>query len=142
MDGVDTSQRTSGERTRWFQLGLVCAANFVVWAGFGAILPLLPLFPPTRVPGWGVVAAVVALAVLSTSLAFLVYFRLIREVGPQRTLTVTYLIPVFAIAWGAIWLDEPLTLNMLGGGLLILLGVALANRRTAGPLGVVQTDKA
>jgi DHA1 family multidrug resistance protein-like MFS transporter len=44
MAGVDTSQRFDPERTHWFQLGLVCVANFVVWAGFGAILPLLPLF--------------------------------------------------------------------------------------------------
>ncbi len=44
MDGVDTSKRLDHERTMWVQLGLVCAANFVVWAGFGAILPLLPLF--------------------------------------------------------------------------------------------------
>jgi len=123
----------------------VPAMVFVTGSQLGAalvLLPLLPVFPPPQVPGWGVVAAVVALAVLSTALAFLIYFRLIREVGPQRTLTVTYLIPVFAIAWGAIWLDEALTLNMLAGGLLILLGVGLANRKTGGPLGVVQTEKA
>lgn len=44
MDGLDTSRRVDPERTHWLQLGLVCAANFVVWSGFGAILPLLPLF--------------------------------------------------------------------------------------------------
>jgi MFS family permease len=44
MDGPDTSHGMAAERTYWFQLGVVCAASFVVWAGFGAILPLLPLF--------------------------------------------------------------------------------------------------
>ncbi len=44
MDALDTSHRADPERTHWFQLGLVCAASFVVWSGFGAILPLLPLF--------------------------------------------------------------------------------------------------
>lgn len=126
------------------RLSHVPALVFVTGSQLGAALVLLPLLPfsaPPQVPGWGVIAAVVALAVLSTSLAFLVYFRLIREVGPQRTLTVTYLIPVFAIAWGAIWLDEALTLVMLAGGALTLLGVALANRKTVSPLGVVQMQK-
>ena len=126
------------------RLSHVPALVFVTGSQLGAavvLLPLLPLFPPPQVPGWGVMGAVAALAVLCTSLAFLVYFRLIREVGPQRTLTVTYLIPVFAITWGALWLGERLTLNMLGGGVLVLLGVALANRRTASPLGVVQAGE-
>lgn len=117
---------------------------FVTGSQLGAalvLLPLLPLYPPPHAPGLGVLAAVVALALFSTSLAFLIYFRLIREVGPQRTLTVTYLIPAFAIAWGAIWLDEALTLNMLAGGVSILLGVALANRRTVSSLGAVTVDK-
>jgi len=126
------------------RLSHIPAVVFVTGSQLGAgmvLLPLLPLFPPAQAPGWGVIAAVVALAVVSTSLAFLIYFQLIREVGPQRTLSVTYLIPVFAIAWGAIWLDEALTLSMLAGGALILLGVALANRKSVGPLGVVQTAR-
>jgi MFS family permease len=44
MDGLDTSHRLAPERTYWFQLGVVCASSFVVWAGFGAILPYLPVF--------------------------------------------------------------------------------------------------
>lgn len=114
------------------RLSHIPAVVFVTGSQLGAavvLLPLLPLFPPTQAPGAMVVAAVLALAVLSTSLAFLIYFQLIREVGPTRTLTVTYLIPVFAIAWGALLLDEVLTLGMLLGGASILAGVALANRR-------------
>lgn len=107
---------------------------FVTGGQLGAalvMLPLLPFFPVREMPGPAIVVAVTALAVLSTSLAFLIYFRLIREVGPMRTLTVTYLIPVFAIVWGAVFLDEVVTLAMAVGGGLILSGVALANRRTA-----------
>jgi MFS family permease len=44
MHGLDTSHRLAPERTYWFQLGVVCASSFVVWAGFGAILPYLPVF--------------------------------------------------------------------------------------------------
>ena len=117
---------------------------FVTGSQLGAaalMLPLLPWFVPQVMPGPGVVASVLALAVLCTSLAFLIYFRLLREVGPVRTLTVTYLIPVFAIAWGALLLDEALTSNMLFGGVLVLLGVSLANRRPTGSLDVLSTRR-
>ncbi len=108
---------------------------FVTGSQLGAaalLLPLLPWSVPDSVPGVGVLASVLALAVLCTALAFLIYFRLLREVGPVRTLTVTYLIPVFAIAWGALLRVDSLMLHMLLGGVLVLLGVALANRRSAG----------
>ena len=114
------------------RLSHIPAVVFVSGSQLGAavvLLPLLPLFPPSQPPDATVIGAVLALAVLSTSLAFIIYFQLIREVGPTRTLTVTYLIPVFAIAWGALLLGEALTLSMLLGGVLILAGVALANRK-------------
>ncbi len=122
------------------RLSHVPAIVFVTGSQLGAavaLLPLLPLFPPMQAPGPTVMAAVAALAVLSTSLAFVIYFHLIREVGPLRTLTVTYLIPVFAIAWGALLLDEALTPGMLLGGVLILLGVALANHRRGAAATVI-----
>ncbi len=117
------------------------ALVFVSGSQLGAavfLLPLMPAFPPPQTPGGLVIAAVLALAVLSTSLAFIIYFQLIREVGPTRTLTVTYLIPVFAIGWGALLLGEQLTLGMLLGGGLVLLGVALANSRAASARPVLQ----
>ncbi len=92
-----------------------------------ALAPLLPLTVPDGLPDMMVVASVIGLAVFSTALAFVVYFQLIRDAGPTRTLTVTYLIPVFAIAWGHLLLDEALTQGVLLGGGLILLGVAFAN---------------
>lgn len=105
---------------------------FVTGSQLGAavlLLPLLPFWVPQALPGLDVTLSVVALALLSTSLAFLVYFRLLREVGATRTLTVTYLIPVFAIIWGYWFLDEPVTLGMLFGGGCVLLGIGLANVR-------------
>jgi drug/metabolite transporter (DMT)-like permease len=118
------------------RLSQVPTIVFVTGSQLGAaafLLPLLPMFPPPQTPDAAVIAAVLALAVLSTALAFVIYFQLIREVGPTRTLTVTYLIPVFAFAWGALLLDEQITLGMLFGGVLVLSGVALANsRRNAG----------
>jgi drug/metabolite transporter (DMT)-like permease len=112
------------------RLASVSAATFVSGTQLGAALmlaPFLPLFPPHAAPDGLTIAALLALAVLSTALAFLIYFRLIHEAGPTRTLSVTYLIPLFAILWGALLLDESVTSAMAAGGGLVLLGVALAN---------------
>jgi drug/metabolite transporter (DMT)-like permease len=71
-------------------------------------------------------AAAIALGVLCTGLAYLLYFRLIERAGPARALTVTYLIPGFAMLWGALFLDERITPAMLAGCAVILIGTALA----------------
>ncbi len=69
--------------------------------------------------------AAVALAVLCTALAYLLYFHLIASAGPTRALTVTFLIPVFGILWGAVFLAEPITANVIAGFLIIVAGMAL-----------------
>ena len=66
------------------------------------------------------------LGVACTSLAFVLYFRLIARVGPTKAITVTFLIPVFAVVFGAILLDEPISVSMIVGGLVILLGTGLS----------------
>lgn len=70
--------------------------------------------------------AVVILGVVSTGFAYILYFRLIANVGPAKAITVTYLLPAFAALWGALVLDEKLTIFMIVGGSVILAGTALA----------------
>lgn len=70
--------------------------------------------------------SVLALGVFSTGFAYILYFRLIRHVGPAKAITVTYLLPVFAVFWGAIVLDEKVTLTMIVGAAIIFVGTALA----------------
>ncbi|HEX7812571.1 MAG TPA: DMT family transporter [Burkholderiales bacterium] len=89
------------------------------------ILPLLPLYPPPGAPTLPVVLSVLALALLCSTVAFVLYFRLIADVGPTRALTVTFLMPAFGMIWGALLLGEHITLVMLGGCALILLGTSL-----------------
>lgn len=84
---------------------------------------------PSTMPGWDVVAAVVGLAVICTALAFLVFFRLIAEVGPVRATVFTYVNPAVAIALGATLLNEPVTLVTAAGFVLVLTGSILATRR-------------
>jgi drug/metabolite transporter (DMT)-like permease len=68
------------------------------------------------------------LGVICTGLAFVMYYRLIARIGANRASTVTYLIPVFGVAWAWLLLDEPLTLTMGIAGALILGSVALSQR--------------
>ncbi|HEY5803695.1 MAG TPA: DMT family transporter [Lysobacter sp.] len=68
------------------------------------------------------------LGVLCTGLAFVMYYRLIARIGAGRASTVTYLIPVFGVAWAWLLLDEPLTIKMGIAGVMILGSVALSQR--------------
>ncbi|WP_322043181.1 DMT family transporter [Paraburkholderia sp. J67] len=72
---------------------------------------------------WG---AVLALGVACTGVAYLLFFRLIAAIGPARTITVTFVIPVFGILWGALFLGERVSIGMMEACLTILLGTALA----------------
>jgi len=90
--------------------------------------PLLALAPP-QAPGAGTLAAIVALGAGGTGIAFLIYYTLIGEVGPGRALVVTYLAPVFAVAYGVVLLGEALTAGKVAGLVLILAGSYLAAER-------------
>ena len=92
------------------------------------LAPLLPLLPPAAVPGPLVVANLLALALLASAVAFLLYFRLIADVGATRALTVTYLVPVFGVLWGWIFLGETLAPGMLAGAVMIVGGTILVTR--------------
>ncbi|KQM75345.1 DMT family transporter [Xylophilus sp. Leaf220] len=84
------------------------------------------LFWPAQMPGAKAWFAIVAMGVLCTALAYLLYFRLIERAGPSRALAVTFLAPVFAVAYGAVLLGEPVTLWMVGCGLVILVGTLVS----------------
>jgi drug/metabolite transporter (DMT)-like permease len=81
---------------------------------------------PHELPGWKTVGSVLALAVLGTGLAYLLYFALITEGGAGRASLVTYLVPGFAVFYGALFLSEPIDTADIVGLALILAGVALA----------------
>jgi drug/metabolite transporter (DMT)-like permease len=76
--------------------------------------------PPTM--AW---ASVLALAVVSTAFAFILYYRLIADVGPVKAITVTLLVPVFGMVWGAVFLGEPVTPGRIAGCAIILVGCSL-----------------
>lgn len=81
---------------------------------------------PAHMPSTGAWAATLGLALLCTGVAYVMYFRLIAHVGPANAISVTFLIPAFAVLWGALFLGEVITPTMVAGCAVILLGTALA----------------
>lgn len=97
------------------------------------LLPLAIWFRPSAMPSSTSWLAVAALGVVCTGAAYVLYFRLIASVGPSRAVVVTYLIPVFGLLWGFVFLDERVTVSVLMGCAVVLIGVMMVNRspRTA-----------
>lgn len=100
------------------------AGGSQVMAGL-ALLPLAFAFPPTGEVTLKIAANVIALAILCSAVAYLLYFRLIVDLGPTKALTVTFLMPAFGMLWGIIFLGESITLPMIAGCLLIISGTYL-----------------
>jgi len=104
---------------------LVTATGSQFGATLGLALPTLWLWP-TRAPGTTAWLALLAVGVLCTGVAYILYFRLIENVGPARSLTVTFAIPVFAVIYGVIFLGEVVSLWMLLCAAIIVCGTALS----------------
>jgi drug/metabolite transporter (DMT)-like permease len=118
LAGVYVKKRAANIAPRALTVGSLIAASVVV-------LPFLPAPPPAAAFTWQVTIAVLGISLLCSAAAYLLYFRLIANVGPTRTFTVTFLIPVFGTLWGALFLDEPVGVSTLAGGAIIVIATAL-----------------
>jgi drug/metabolite transporter (DMT)-like permease len=95
---------------------------------FAAFLVLTPTFlatPPVEAYSGPVVLSVVMLGVLCTGVTYMLYFHMVRDIGPSRALSVTYLVPLFGMLWGWVFLGEPITASMLVGRAIVVAGMAL-----------------
>ena len=104
---------------------LVTAAGSQMGASVGLALPAI-WFWPAQMPGANAWLALLAVGVLCTGVAYIIFFRLIENAGPQRALTVTFLVPVFAVLYGVLLLGEHVTLWMLLCAAVIVCGTALS----------------
>ena len=107
----------------------------------GAVVLLLPMAVvsvPERAPSTVVTFSMLGLAFLSTAVAYLIYFRLIENVGPTSTVTVTLLVPVFGLLFGVLLLEEPFGPGTLAGlgiiltSVVLITGLALRKKRPGG----------
>jgi len=125
--GIYTKLRLKGVSTYSLAFGQQVGA--LVWL----LVPGVALAPRTALPAaaWG---SLLALGALSTGVAYLLFFKLLERVGPTKTTTVTYLIPIVGMLAGALVLGEPLTGGMLVGLVLVLCSVVLVNEVRVGRL--------
>ncbi|OLC68933.1 MAG: hypothetical protein AUH79_02490 [Betaproteobacteria bacterium 13_1_40CM_4_64_4] len=94
----------------------------------GVLLAPLLMFAPPAWPSAQVVLAVLALGLVCGALAYVLYFRLIADIGATGALTVTYLIPIFGVLWGWLFLGEALSAPMIAGALVVIAGTVLVLR--------------
>jgi len=113
-----TKKRLAGVPPMALAAGSQLAATIVL------VPPALWLWP-AQMPGTTAWSAALLLALLSTGVAYVLYFRLIAHIGPTNAVSVTFLIPAFAVLWGALFLDELLGATVLLGCAVILVGTAL-----------------
>ncbi len=107
------------------KLGLLAG---VLTASSLLLVPPVLLDPPTRLPSGQGVAAMLVLGLVGTGAAFVLFYWLIGQVGPERTTLVTYLAPVFAVGYGTVLRAEPVTALSVAGVVLVLVGARLASR--------------
>jgi drug/metabolite transporter (DMT)-like permease len=105
---------------------LVTATGSQMGAALALALPAL-WWHPQHLPSLHAWGALLAVGIVCTGLAYILYFKLIENTGPAKALTVTFMVPVFAIVYGVVLLGETVTPWMLGCGLVVLLGTALSS---------------
>ena len=104
---------------------LVTAAGSQIGATLGLALPALWLWP-ARMPGASAWLSLGVVGVVCTGIAYILFFRLIENAGPPRALSVTFVVPVFAVLYGVLFLGESVTPWMVGCAAVIVGGTALA----------------
>jgi drug/metabolite transporter (DMT)-like permease len=120
-------------------------ANKMVLIGWSIIfsavimLPVTIFYLPDSIPSVAAISSAFWLGAISTGLGFIGYVRLIDKIGAVKTSTVAYFLPVFGIIWGAIFLDEVITLTIIIGCLVVLIGIYLSNSNKKGYVNSVNT---
>jgi drug/metabolite transporter (DMT)-like permease len=121
LAGAYMKRWASGVPSRGMAVGTQLAAGVL-------LIPFIAVSPPAMAPTPLVVASMLALGLVCGAIAYVLYFRLIADIGATGALTVTYLIPVFGVLWGALFLGEALSVSMLAGGALVILGTVFVLR--------------
>lgn len=105
---------------------LVVSAGSLVSASI-MLIPLTIMQLPVAVPSSTSILCAIALGIACTGLAYLLFFQLIADIGVPKAMSVAYLIPLFGVLWGQLFLSEAITLQMIIGGVIVLAGVAIVN---------------
>ncbi|MDQ7024125.1 MAG: EamA family transporter [Anaerolineae bacterium] len=112
------SRHFTGKHPLHTSIGQLLGASLILLIPAGATIP-------SATPSTAAIIAMLALVLVSTTFAYMLYFFLLNNVGPTRTVSVTFLVPVFGTIWGIIFLDETFNMSMLLGMAIILTSVGL-----------------
>ena len=96
-----------------------------MWAAVVIVLPFVFFMPMREAHDLTITTSVILLGAVCTGLAYLLYFNLINELGAPSALSVAFLIPVFGILWGNLFLDEAIGINTMIGSVLVITGTML-----------------
>ena len=100
-------------------------AHGSMWAAVLIVLPFVFFMPMREAPDLTITASVILLGAVCTGLAYLLYFNHINELGAPSARSVTFLIPVFGILWGNLFLDEAIGINTMIGSVFVITGTML-----------------
>ncbi|MEZ8512158.1 DMT family transporter [Vibrio splendidus] len=114
-------------------------AHGSMWAAVLIVLPFVFFMPMREAPDLTITTSVLLLGAVCTGLAYLLYFNLVSELGAPSALSVTFLIPVFGILWGNLFLDEAIGLNTIFGSVLVITGTMLVTGMT--PSRMIESAK-
>lgn len=109
-------------------LSTLTIATFSLVTATVALIPIALIYVPIETISTKAWLAVIMMAVFCTAAANIIYFYLLKNVGPTRAVSVTFLIPVFGTLWGVLFINEPVSFGMLFGGVVILLGIAMVTQ--------------
>lgn len=116
--GIYASRTFTGTASLDLAIGQQLAAS--VW-----LVPVALVTLPEHLPSMATVWSVLALSLLCTAVAYLLYFFLLQSVGPVKTLSVTFLVPLFGVVWGTLFLNESLSMNTLLGLIVIFVSILM-----------------
>ena len=105
---------------------LISATGSQLGASLALAIPALWALPEA-LPSTQAWLSLIMLGVACTGVAYILYFRLINRAGPAKALTVTFLIPVFALIYGVVFLNETVTLSMVFLGMVVVIGTAMSS---------------
>jgi drug/metabolite transporter (DMT)-like permease len=118
--GIATTYAKSAKRVDPFS-----NAQGSMWAATLLIVPAIPFSAAHPTLSTDIILLVLTLGIVCSGIAYILYFRLIADLGAASALTVTFLIPVFGILWGNVFLGEPITLHTVAGSAIVIVGTAL-----------------
>lgn len=125
LSGVIVKRHTSSQNSHSARIDPLALATGAMLAASLILLPTLPFSLPAQMPSPLAIATVLALALIPSALAQIIYIPLISKIGPTRAMSVAFLIPLFSMLWGYVFLHEAIGLSCLLGGLTVLVATGL-----------------